>query len=130
MNIEQKLQSKLNSLLKLTETIDVVPPIIPRQENVENISELIKKQTEMIIDIIKTLVDNQNKLIIELINTQKQISPNVENKFQEKVITLNYDSTGNPISANVKLKTFDENKLDLATLESQETIEIEEGDIL
>lgn len=145
MDIDQKLQDKLKQILKMNETIDVVPPeqttttpiTVPNiyggdihsqpLQSQENISELINKQTEMIISIIKQLVDNQNKLIMELINSHK-VPTKENNKFQEKVIYINYDDKGNPTSAEIKLKPFDENSLDLSDLEMKDKLDIDMGE--
>ncbi len=135
--LEKKLDNKISSLLKIkTESIDVKPPIEPSivshtlgNETVPvqniNVAELINKQTEMILNLIK----EQNLLIQRLLEARPQIPSNVpvsQEEFKEKLITFNFDEQGNPVSAEVKLKPIDESKLSLEELEKDDSLIIKD----
>lgn len=126
---KQKFENKINTLLKIKENVDVIPisiqpeigfkiPEVPQV----NLVELMNKQTEMILSLIKELSNNQNEILKQILEIKQQpvqsISPPQE--FRDKVINIRFDEKGNPVGAEVKLKPFDESKLNLEDLESKE----------
>ena len=131
--LQKDFDNKISTLLGLRENIDVVPPqempvtpfpptpvlpTAPTEVNSNNdISEILKKQTEL-IEVIKA----QNVLIQKLIETNQTPPPTQvvqQGGFVEKIINLKFDERGNPIGAEILAKPTVEDMLDLDELESQ-----------
>lgn len=124
--LQQKLENKVHNLLKIKENVDIHPPVqaLPIQQQTFNnasispeinVVELINKQTEMILAIIRELTINQNLILQKLSDVKPQST--TQQDFREKIITLRYDDKGNPIGANITLKQNAEEMLDLDELE-------------
>jgi hypothetical protein len=123
----KKIEENENLILPTTDIIsgDILPNVLPLpvspSVSMEAVVNILNKQSEMITGILNILVQ-QNEAIKTLLTKETKIEIPRE-EYRDKIINLRFDERGNPVGAEIKLKPFDESKLDLETLETQDIIE-------